>query len=254
MEFFDHSMITLKVFTPKSGMKQIEAPVDIHGCNAPATRRQKIIETLLQSPLIISINEVVSPIDGSLEIAKCVHDDKFIEFLESAWHKWKALEDRCTHFFGTKSAACDIPSLLPGNYINRDACQIPGQSVYSQACYYQADNEAPIFEALHSALVDDMYVVKAVLDAFDNNDTVPATAAAYYALVTHPGHHAGRSNCSGYCYINSAAGQLQLHSFISISVTLTQALSLIHLRSSYSTCRPADPLHKNSVHIESCDC
>jgi acetoin utilization deacetylase AcuC-like enzyme len=23
--------------------------------------------------------------------------------------------------------------------------------------------------------------------------------------VTHPGHHAGRTNCAGFCYLNSAA-------------------------------------------------
>ena len=28
---------------------------------------------------------------------------------------------------------------------------------------------------------------------------------ASYALVTHPGHHASFANCSGYCYLNSAA-------------------------------------------------
>ena len=27
----------------------------------------------------------------------------------------------------------------------------------------------------------------------------------YYALVSHPGHHAGPSSVGGYCYINNAA-------------------------------------------------
>jgi acetoin utilization deacetylase AcuC-like enzyme len=36
------------------------------------------------------------------------------------------------------------------------------------------------------------------------------TQTALYALITHPGHHAGFSNCSGYCYINSAAVLAQL--------------------------------------------
>ena len=33
----------------------------------------------------------------------------------------------------------------------------------------------------------------------------PHWSKYYYALVTHPGHHAGRSSIGGYCYINNAA-------------------------------------------------
>lgn len=101
------------------------------------------------------------------------------------------------------SAGSDIPSLLPGNGSNRDACQAPGGSVHSQACYYMADNEAPVFSALRPALVADMAVVRGVVDR--SKSLGLGSPCALYALITHPGHHAGRANSGGYCYINSAA-------------------------------------------------
>jgi acetoin utilization deacetylase AcuC-like enzyme len=148
--------LRLEVFTAAAPMRQDEAPVDIHNCNAPATRRQCILDALSSSSLEVSVNEVPTPIDGSLDLARRVHDGKFVDFLETAWHKWASLEQRCRHFFGTKASGCDVPSLIPGNYVNRDSCQLPGESVYSQTCYYVSDCEVPIYAALREALVQDL--------------------------------------------------------------------------------------------------
>lgn len=61
-----------------------------------------------------------------------------------------------------------------------------------------------------------------IITLFSNSFSPPADLAvasravdevasrATYALVTHPGHHASFSNCSGYCYINIAAVIAQL--------------------------------------------
>ena len=64
----------------------------------------------------------------------------------------------------------------------------------------------------------DMAVIQAVAEEIsstqiNDNDSSRGeqqTQTALYALITHPGHHAGFSNCSGYCYINSAAVLAQL--------------------------------------------
>lgn len=196
--------LTLNVFTSDatSAMKQEDAPVDIHGCNAPSTRRTKILDALSSSSLDLSIIEIPTPADTSLSLAKNTHDCAFIDFLETAWDRWSRIENRCAHFFGMKGPN-GIPSLIPGNSVNHsDACQRPGGSVYSQSCYYMADQEAPIFDALKPALASDLAVVRAVVDALD---CTPGVMSASYALITHPGHHASRANCSGYCYINQAA-------------------------------------------------
>lgn len=145
----------------------------------------------------------------------------FVSVLDSAWDNWASLPERCLHFVGAKASGSDIPSLILGNGANRDVCQQPGRSVYSQACFYMVDNEAPIFEALRSALVADMTVVKKAIENFNTTDaessstppsfspslssSSPSLLYASYALITHPGHHASHANCSGYCYINSAA-------------------------------------------------
>ena len=50
-------------------------------------------------------------------------------------------------------------------------------------------------------LFADMKIVEEVIANFD----VMNSQYCSYALVTHPGHHASRETCQGYCYINSAA-------------------------------------------------
>ena len=61
-----------------------------------------------------------------------------------------------------------------------------------------------------------MAVIQAVAEEIsstqiaDSNQGERQAQTALYALITHPGHHAGFSNCSGYCYINSAAVLAQL--------------------------------------------
>ena len=148
--------LPLLVFTPKHGeaMSQEDAPDDIHGCNKPATRRVIILSELMKASMNVEIFEV--QVIPSLHLATLVHDEGFVRFLTNAWEQWIALPERCVHFFGAKAAGCDIPSIIPGNGVNRDKCQFPGTSVFSQACFYCADNEAPIYEALRSALQADM--------------------------------------------------------------------------------------------------
>ena len=196
----------LHVFTTivSEAVSQDAAPEDIHQCNQPMERRQKILNELMNSITRIQVNEVSSSSSSSdcLDVAKSVHNPSFVEFLRTAWDKWCSLPERCHHFFGPKATGCDIPSLLPGgNFTNRDACQSPGTGIYSQVCYYLADNEVPIYEALLPALVADMKIVEEIIANFDCSNPKYCS----YALVTHPGHHASYETCQGYCYINSAA-------------------------------------------------
>ena len=146
--------LVLKVYTPsnKSAMRQDEAPVDIHGwygiilifflkrelqfikfngfnifiipySNAPATRRQKIFESLSNSNTQVKFNEVKSKLyfgifivytlrhlrnyifqiecrDDNLDLALVAHDKGFINFLDTSWSRWEAMENHCVHFFG----------------------------------------------------------------------------------------------------------------------------------------------------------
>lgn len=202
-------MATLYVYTtnPDEAINQDAAPEDIHQCNQPMLRRLKILEDLSNSTVETQIIEVKSSSSSTsatdcLDLAKTVHKASFIEFLRTAWSNWCALPERCHHFYGPYATDSDVPSLLPGgNFTNRDACQSPGTGIYSQVCYYLADNEVPIYEALLPALVADMKIIEKVIADFDAADPTYCS----YALICHPGHHSSYETCQGYCYINSAA-------------------------------------------------
>ena len=191
--------LLLRVYCAGEAAEQDAMPLDAF--NAPCERREKILAELVARIPGVVIRRVEKA--ESLELAKCVHDPQLIEFLTTAWGRWDAQQHRDPDFFG-ESALSDkpgaTPSLVPGNYVNRDACQMAGTSVASQCAIYAADRCAPIFADLLPALLSDMGVMRALL-----SEVKAGECSASYALVTHPGHHASIRSYGGYCYINSAA-------------------------------------------------
>jgi hypothetical protein len=127
-------------------------------CNQPATRRDAVLKDLQLGTggLAVTVTEVPPPLDLSLAAAQCVHDAGYLAFLETAWSRWAPLEHKDTTFCRgatwrqapkdndaavVAAAAVAIPSLIPGNGANRDACVRPGSSVTSQCTFYAADQE-----------------------------------------------------------------------------------------------------------------
>jgi len=191
--------LLLRVYCAGEAAEQDAMPFDAY--NAPCVRREKILAELVARIPGVAIRRVEKA--ESLELAECVHDPQLIEFLTTAWARWDAQQHRDPDFFG-ESALSDkpgaTPSLVPGNYVNRDACQMAGTSVASQCAMYAADRCTPIFADLLPALLSDMGVMRALL-----SEVKAGECSASYALVTHPGHHASIRSYGGYCYINSAA-------------------------------------------------
>jgi len=205
--------------------EQQEMPLDAF--NAPCERRDKILASLVRSqdrgefsgeaitrlmqpPKRAREDDPATDVTvqrvgkaASLDLAKSVHDPLLVDFLSTAWERWDAQAPRDPDFFGKHApshAASATPPLVPGNYHNRDACQMAGTSVASQCAMYATDRCAPIFAGLTPALLSDMGVLRAAL-----SDMKGGECAASYALITHPGHHASLRSYGGYCYINSAA-------------------------------------------------
>ena len=152
----------------------------------------------------------------SLDIALAVHDQGLVEYLSSAWERWRALprDERCKFFQGGECGGDGVPALVPSNCCARqDAINRPGKNLHSQTNFYHTDMDTPIFEGLLPALKADMAVLQGVVNAIsrDHNGSGQEGEDAghrgyyYYALVSHPGHHAGPSSLGGYCYLNNAA-------------------------------------------------
>lgn len=138
-----------------------------------------------------------------------VHDRGMVEYLKTAWDRWKEMpsENRCK-FFRREKDAVSVPALVPSNFAQRSerGCRV-GTDIHSQTCWYHTDDETPIFEGLRDTLQCDLSVDVYTAEQMskDRQRGDPHWLKYYYALVTHPGHHAGRSSIGGYCYINNAA-------------------------------------------------
>ena len=98
---------------------------------------------------------------------------------------------------------------MPSNFVNRTFRNAqPGADVHAETCWYHTDGDTPVFKGLAPSLAGDMRVVKAIVAAMETeSQRGPQNVenAYYYALVSHPGHHAGFSSAGGYCYLNNAA-------------------------------------------------
>jgi acetoin utilization deacetylase AcuC-like enzyme len=116
-----------------------------------------------------------------------VHDGAMVRFLQTAWQRWTAegLEGPVyPDSFGPRAGI-------------RDAG--PDASVRALAGYYCRDTCTPIVAGTWTAAIA--------------SAAIAATAAGYamrgaaatYALCRPPGHHAARTEFSGFCYLNNAA-------------------------------------------------
>jgi acetoin utilization deacetylase AcuC-like enzyme len=178
---------------------------------------------------------------GDMDAALAVHGGAYVRYLATAWDRWCRTppENRCRFFrrpLATESESrrndkrgrvggwsAGVPALVPSNFVNRsDKNTRPGSDVHAETCWYHTDGDTPVFKGLAPSLAGDMRVVESIVAAMEtelrrglqNDENV-----YYYALVSHPGHHAGFASAGGYCYLNNAAVLARSLSSSSLSLT-----------------------------------
>ena len=162
---------------------------------------------------------------GDMDAALAVHGAAYVRYLATAWDRWCRTPpaNRCRFFRRplpeSASRAVDdrvggwsagVPALVPSNFVNRtDRNARPGVDVHAETCWYHTDGDTPVFKGLAPSLAGDMRVVAAIVASMETASRRGSAQsdenAYYYALTTHPGHHAGFSHAGGYCYLNNAA-------------------------------------------------
>ena len=115
-----------------------------------------------------------------------VHDAEFVAFLRGAYARWHA-EGRTGHV---------LPSGFPARGLRRDR---KPSGISGELGYYAFDASTPIVAGTWDA------ALAAARCAMSAAALVSEGESAAYALCRPPGHHAGRSNYGGYCYLNNAA-------------------------------------------------
>jgi acetoin utilization deacetylase AcuC-like enzyme len=133
--------------------------------------------------------EIHSPDDFGLEPILGVHDAEYIDFLRSAYAEWLTVE---------ADAQYPKEALLPATFPSGIWKHKP-RTLLGRAGYYMSDLSAPIAAGTYPA------ALSAANCALSGARAVLGGDKTAFALSRPPGHHAGKANCAGYCYINNAA-------------------------------------------------
>jgi len=131
--------------------------------------------------------EFSEPEDFGLEPILAIHTADYVDFLRSAYAEWMQEE-----------TSYKKEMFLPATFAPRDCSRIPN-SLLGRAGYYITDLSAPILEGTYQAALGSANC------ALSGAQAIQAGERAAFALCRPPGHHAGKSNCGGYCYLNNAA-------------------------------------------------
>ncbi len=142
-------------------------------------------QIVLERVRAVGLGEVVPPARFGLGPALKVHDERFVEFLESAWRDWVA--------------AGNLGEAIPDCWPARRMMQRCPTGIAGRLGYYAMAGETSISAGTWEA-------ARAAAD-------VAVTAAGHlqrgargaFALCRPPGHHAARDLYGGYCFLNNAA-------------------------------------------------
>ncbi len=147
-------------------------------------------EIVLERVRAVGLGEVAAPSRFGMAPVLKVHDQKFVEFLQSAWADWAA----------TGNLGEAIPDCWPA----RRMMQRCPDNITGRLGYYAMAGETSIsagtWEAARAAA--DVAVTAA--------SHIHRGAPAAFALCRPPGHHAARDLYGGYCFLNNAAIAAQL--------------------------------------------
>ena len=131
--------------------------------------------------------ELTQAEDFGLDPILAVHDQDYVDFLRSAYGEWTQ-----------EKTDYEKIALLPATFPPRGCSHRP-KSLLGRAGYYMFDLSAPIMEGTFRAALGSANC------ALSGAKAIYKGSSAVFALCRPPGHHAGKSFCGGYCYLNNAA-------------------------------------------------
>ena len=157
-------------------------------------RAEQILNALRQT----SWAEICPPETFGLEPILAVHEASYLNFLRDAYAEWLQ---------APLDADYEKTALLPATFPPPGWRGHVPESLLGRAGYYMMDLSAPIVAGTYPAALAAANCALSGAQAISTSvsplqNPFPASA---FALCRPPGHHAGRANCGGYCYLNNAA-------------------------------------------------
>ena len=135
-------------------------------------------------------HEIRSPTADSRELLGQVHAERYLDFLETAWTQWLALDP----------ANADVQPFPSVWAVRTLRCDVEPDNFIARLGLYSMDNGTPLTAGSWCA-------AKAGADAAASAASLVAagTAPAAFCATRPPGHHAGHDFMGGYCLLNNAA-------------------------------------------------
>ncbi len=156
-------------------------------------RAERILAALKADPRF----SIHPPEDFGLAPILAIHDADYLDFLRSAFDEWQT---EPTDYAKTALIPATFP---PGGWRRKP------RGLLGKAGYYVMDLAAPITAGTYPAALGAANCAisgaKQILASSPTARGQGVRAPSAFALCRPPGHHAGRANCGGYCYINNAA-------------------------------------------------
>ena len=140
---------------------------------------------LLLSSLANVGHEIMVPENRGYSIIRKIHDTDFVDFLVTAWERWKV--------------ACPTADVATPNYSPpRRLSRVP-TGVVGQLGYYSTSTSCPILEHTWEA------IYWSAQTALEGAEQIKAGEQLLYSLCRPPGHHAYKDATNGFCFLNNAA-------------------------------------------------
>ena len=182
-------------------MKIISSPIQIRHRPQQIMLRGRMIRpveqpehaTILVDSLTKDGHEAVAPAAHSLKPVFRVHERSYVEFLKTAYDKWREQPDAGlevlpnTHHYRGFSGSNQPPGRPPAN------------SVSGQAGWFVSDLTCAIGEETWVA------VAASVRSAIHGAELCASGTESVFAACRPPGHHAYRDQAAGFCFLNNAA-------------------------------------------------
>jgi acetoin utilization deacetylase AcuC-like enzyme len=154
-------------------------------------RAERILAALKQT----SWAEILPPEDFGLDPVLAIHDSDYIDFLRTAYAEWVQTDVDGNY---------DKTALLPATFPTGKRRRKP-KTLLGKAGYYISDLSAPIVAGTYAAALAAANCALSGAKSVSQSVSPLQKSTTAFALCRPPGHHAGKANCAGYCYINNAA-------------------------------------------------
>jgi len=157
------------------------------GQHMPYLENPERMERILSALRIQRWAEMLEPEDFGLDPILAVHDADYVDYLRTAFQEWTRVE-----------TGYEKTALLPATFPPRGWSHKP-KSLLGRAGYYMFDLSAPITDGTYLAALGSANC------ALSGAKSIAQGNRSAFALSRPPGHHAGKSFCGGYCYLNNVA-------------------------------------------------